>query len=258
MAGMQGRASLAAKGIWHRQGKVLVQVALIAYLPALLVIAVAALQPGIPPSVLFEDPAATLDTPFFVGILSHTGVLFWAAAATICLFTSAILRRTGGEMRLVRFFLASGLLTGYLMWDDLLMFHERLFPVYLSIREGIPKGLVLVAILAYLVYYRATILRSQYALLGLSLAFLGLSFAVDVSVVQDFVKERTGISFESYYYLEDGPKLLGIVGWFAYFAVFAADALAGRLAAGGAASDTERADSSRRQPQGDEVRSRIG
>jgi hypothetical protein len=232
MSKVHGSEILTAKGVWHRQRSTLARVALFAYFPAILVIAVVVLQPGIPPSVLFEDPNGTLEAPFFVGMLSHTGVAFWAAAATICLFTSELLKRTGGDRRLARFFLASGLLTGYLMWDDLLMFHERLFPVYLSITEGVPKAIILVVILAFLVYHRATILRSQYALMGLSLAFLGLSFTVDVSFIQSFIKQDVGISSESYQYLENGFKLLGIVGWFAYFATFAADALAARVAAG--------------------------
>jgi hypothetical protein len=232
MAGVYGRVTLLAKGIWNNQSKALAQVALFAYLPALLIVAVTALQPGIPPRVLFEDPAGLVQVPFYVGLLSNTGAAIWAATAAICLFTSAVLKRAGGDRRLARFFLASGLLTGYMMWDDLIMFHERLFPVYLSITEGVPKAILLVAILAFLFFHRATILRSQYALLGLSLAFLGLSFTVDVSSIQDLMRQYTPIGVQSSYLIEDGSKLVGIVGWFAYFILFAGDVLTARLTVG--------------------------
>jgi hypothetical protein len=258
MSSVRKQVESIVKGVWHSQGRTVRQVVKLAYLPALLVVIVAALQPGIRPSVLFADPSDTLDAPFFVGMISHTGVVFWAAAATICLFTSELMRRTGGDRGLARFFMVSGLLTGYMMWDDLLMFHERLFPVYLGITEGVPKIMLLVAILAFLLYYRATILRSQYALLGLSLAFLAFSFTIDVSFIQTFIKQYADISFQSYYYLEDGSKLLGIVGWFTYFATFAKDVLTARLGVGAAGPAIERANSPQGQFQRGEVEARIG
>lgn len=229
MPNLHTRAALNIKRTWHDQGRTLIQVALFAYLPALLIVAVAALQPGIAPTVLFDDPTAVVDAPFFVGLLSNAGVVIWAATAAICLFTWEMLKRTGGDGRIARFFLASGLLSAYLTSDDLFMIHERLFPVYLSITEGVPKSILLATMVAFLFFHRGTILKSEYALLGLSLGFLGLSFVVDLSAIQGSMKQYTPLGAEHRQLLEDGTKLLGIVGWFVYFARFAGDAVAARI-----------------------------
>jgi hypothetical protein len=54
-----------------------------------LVLLVANLK-GIPLYILTGDPTAVRNVPFFTGFLSNVGVLLWAGATAICLFSAFI------------------------------------------------------------------------------------------------------------------------------------------------------------------------
>ena len=58
----------------------------------------------------------------FAGFLSSFGILLWAATSAICIFTSVIIKTQKFELL---FFLSSGLLTLYLLIDDLFLIHEQ-------------------------------------------------------------------------------------------------------------------------------------
>ena len=192
------------------------------YAPALAMLAVvaaAAWLTGIAPARFTMDPAALAGTNPFLGVVSNCGVLLWTAAAAISLFTAMLLHGRRAQRECARFLLAAGLLTAWLMFNDLFMLHEWLFAVVL----GIPQPIVLLAyalmVALFLVRFRVLIARSDRLPLGLALAFFAASAATD---------QMPGAWFRAWgwlYLLEDGCKLLGIVGWLWYFAGVAASAL---------------------------------
>lgn len=176
---------------------------------------------GIPVEMLTIDPTTAARAPFYTGAVSNLGVLAWAAAATVSLFTFVLLRAWGSRSHEVRFFLASGALTAWLALDDLFRIHDTVLPR----RVGVPKPVVLAAYalltLLWLVRFRGVIQASPYSILALACGWFGLSVGLDV-LVRD----------ESLLLLEDGAKLFGIVTWLAYFAHTAVGVLHSRMARG--------------------------
>jgi hypothetical protein len=143
--------------------------------------------------------------PVYTGFLSNMGMLFWSSTVAVCFFTATFVARRAATRPTGRFLYASGLLTLFLLMDDLFQLHERVFPLSL----GIPEPIVFLGYLSvtfvYLVRFRGVILESDYLLLGLALGFFGLSVAVDVFTEGEL------------YLWEDGAKFVGIVTWLAYF-----------------------------------------
>jgi hypothetical protein len=98
-----------------------------------------------------------------------------------------------------------------LLADDFFVLHE-----YAEALLGVPQyvfyGGYLLALLLYLLSFRATILSTHFSVLLLAAGFLGLSAATDVLSERldpaDTIVWRIAV--------EDGFKLLGIVGWCAY------------------------------------------
>lgn len=167
----------------------------------------------VPIHVMTSDVTSMAGVPAYTGFVSQLGILFWAAAAALCLFCAAIARgRAGGEQ--ARFFLASGLLTLVLALDDLFLLHESAFP-----HLGVPEKLVFASYGAFALYYllrfRRIILATEFLMLATAFAFFGLSVALDVL-------NPPGINP---YLLEDGTKLVGVLAWLAYFARTAAASL---------------------------------
>lgn len=171
---------------------------------------------GMPFSVFTQDPMVVAKGRIYYGFLSNLGILFWCAAASICLFAWAVLKRSPAP-GLSGFFLVSGLLSALLMLDDLFQLHEGIFPVYLGIRQHYVLITYLVLTVGYLVVYRRVILENYALFMFAALAFFGLSVAEDATelVVRVF-------SSSSWHYLvEDGFKFFGIISWFAFFSSFA-------------------------------------
>jgi len=193
------------------------------YAPACLLlaaVAAAAWLTGIPPARFTLDPAVLAETHPFLGAVSNVGILAWTAGASIALFTAWLLRGRTGDRRHSQFLFAAGLLTTWLMLDDLFMLHEWFFPLVL----GIPQVLVLacyaMAAGAFLLHFRTTIALHGRVLLGLAIGFFG------VSVLLDQLPNAWFRAWGWLYFLEDGSKLLGIVSWSGYFAQIAASAVA--------------------------------
>jgi hypothetical protein len=183
------------------------------YVPALLLllaVAVAAATTGIPPQKFLLDPAVLAGSHPLLGVVSNIGILIWAATAAIALFTATLLGMKRQEPEHKVFLLAAGLLTSWLVLDDFFMIHEWLFPHVL----GVPQTLVLAAYAGlagcFLLRFAALILRTDFLLLALALAFLSVSVCVDALPNTWFA------AWNWLYLIEDGFKLLGIVGWFGY------------------------------------------
>jgi hypothetical protein len=182
------------------------------YPPVLIVLLLTALASDltkVPISKITDDLAATLDVSPFFGTLSNIGILLWCACATICVFSALLLRRERRIDAFPVFLFATGLLTLFLMLDDLFLFHEYIAPRLLHV----PQKVVLLGYAAIVSLYFAgfirTILGTQFVLLLFALGFFGLSIVAD----------RIPHPIPDWFYLfEDGFKLFGIVSWTAYFA----------------------------------------
>jgi hypothetical protein len=188
-------------------------------LAVLLVITWVSVANGVPLSMIVEDPAALARLHPLIGIQSSLGVLLWCAAATLCFFTAAVLWGAAAP-RLILFLLASGLLSSYLLLDDLFQFHEKLASQYLGVRQKHVLAGLAVAVAAYLVGFRRVIVATPYALLGLAMLLLSASAVIDAVVLKLWPQQGVVGLF-----LEEGSKWLGIAAWCGYFAVVCAQSI---------------------------------
>jgi hypothetical protein len=162
---------------------------------------------GVPPASLTRDPVSVFRTGPHIGLLSTLGVMLWAASTAVCLLGGIVLRRDAAQQRARRFLFASGLLSLGLMLDDSFLVHEALAPKFLRIPEPIIFLGYLVVVVGYLAYFVRQLLRTDYVLFILALAFLGASALIDQSLpVSDTVA-----------FVEDILKFTGLLFWLAYF-----------------------------------------
>ncbi len=93
--------------------------------------------------------------------------------------------------------------------DDLFMFHEYIFPW--------PEYITFIAYGCLIIWgisvFKHCILKTEYLILIFALSFLGISISIDA--IQ--YRLELIISEDWRIFLEDGFKLLGIVGWSGYF-----------------------------------------
>jgi len=194
----------------HTQLKSLFPILMGLYIPMLILVAMivlVGLQLSIPMADLTRDPSATTGDNLFIGVLSYIGVLFWCASVAICLFSFALLLKTGSIGEFSAFFLFGGLISLILLLDDLFLFHERVFPLYLNIPEKVVFLSYGLMILGYITRFRKLILKTDFILMILTFGLFGLSIVIDL------LELRISILFE------DGSKLFGIVSWFGYLAI---------------------------------------
>jgi len=178
----------------------------------LLIILFFSLQFSIPVSVYMKDPVSVAKLPFYTGLISNAGVLFWFATFLICSFTFLINRNTNGGNKNASFFIYFGGLALLLMLDDLLLLHEQVFPDYLNTSEKIIYLTYMIIFAGGLLIYHKIILSTNFLLLFLGTGFLGLSIVVDM--FQERIEDKIG---QYRIFFEDGFKFIGIVGWFGYF-----------------------------------------
>lgn len=181
----------------------------------LIVFIITGFQSDVDIAALMRDPVATAKLPFYTGVFSSLGILFWCVASTLCLSGSLLLTKfqLRSDMRLFLWY--SGLLSLFLTLDDLFLFHEYdgLFPVVFHIPEKVVYLLYGIIVISYLVRFRRTILRSSgFMLMGLALGLLGLSIGLDAILVDIF-----DLPYQLSVLIEDGAKLMGIVSWCGYF-----------------------------------------
>ncbi|WP_148041270.1 hypothetical protein [Rufibacter immobilis] len=191
----------------HNQKSVVVRVSLL-YLFPLVGFGLLGVQPWVNVSTLTRDATAVAGGKFYHGLISNLGVLLWCATASVSLF-SAWLLKARGEQKTAVFAFYAGLLSLFILLDDLFMLHEEAFPNYIGIPESVATALYPCLILAFLFTFRKRLLASSFLVLVSSLGFLGLSMLVDVVAPNQ--------TSELEYLLEDGFKFMGIVGWFLYF-----------------------------------------
>ena len=91
---------------WYRQLKLLIPTILIAYssiLVAIVGISFWAISTGRRIWYFTSDPFILGNLPFYAGILSTLGILFWSAGAMVCFFSAAVLWKEGFIDRYKRF-----------------------------------------------------------------------------------------------------------------------------------------------------------
>jgi len=153
------------------------------------------------PDKLTRDPLAIAKLPFFYGIFSNVGIMLWISAATVNFLGAMILR---DDYTKFNFMTISGILIVWLGLDDLLMFHEVVFPEYFHVPETVIYLAYLLVMVAYLFFFIHEIYSfTNYTLLVAALLAFGSSILIDV--------------FWGFAFAEDGAKFLGIVFWFAYY-----------------------------------------
>jgi hypothetical protein len=183
-----------------------------AYVPPLLLLACVIIfsrQEGVSDVVLRSDPATATGMPFYLGFLSNAGLLLWSAGAVTCLYSSWLLADGQKDMR--RLLLGGGVVTAWLLLDDMFMLHEAVLP-RLGIREIVVMAVYAVVVPCFLLMNMRRVLQTDPLFLGSALFFLGLSVIVDeVSLFS------TRFSTSAQGWLEDGLKLLGISGWTMYW-----------------------------------------
>ncbi|MBI5943336.1 MAG: hypothetical protein HY864_03130 [Chloroflexi bacterium] len=156
-------------------------------------------------SDLTQDPNSVAGQPFYIGLISNLGVIFWGASAAVSIFAGLIGKSKAPSA--ASFLIYSGIFSALLLLDDLLQLHEGFFQYDLHIPEELV--LALYSAIAILIYFRHRkfILPSQYFILLSSLMFFGFSLSVDT-----FLDDIPGENL-----LEDGSKFIGILTWFGYY-----------------------------------------
>jgi hypothetical protein len=174
------------------------------------------LQPFVPVSTITRDITQLAEVGIWAGALSQIGALFWCAATSVCFVSYFILK----DFKEKSFFLYTGFLSAFLLFDDYFLLHDLIFPEYLGISEIVVLMVYPISILYFLIAYRNEILSTSFLILLSSLGFLGFSMFIDIT---NFVEG------DLEYLLEDGSKFLGILGWFLYFFHTSIEAIKSKL-----------------------------
>lgn len=180
---------------------------LVIYGVALALIFLAVLQPFVPTESLTRDPIAVANGKFYFGALSSLGILGWAATCTICL-SAYFMLSDSRDKKTRSFFLFSGIFTSLLLFDDLFMLHDVVFPTYLGLNEKFVLAVYPVLSAYLLINYRGRVAGSSYGRLFIALGLLGLS-----NIADSFFPSVFGLNL----ILKDGLKFLGVIGWAIYF-----------------------------------------
>jgi hypothetical protein len=202
---------------------------------ALAILVVVWRETGRPLAYFMRDLAEAMNQLFYLGLYSNLILVFWGASAAICLFSGIMLRRSGRITERTKFLLYAGITSTLLYLDDMFLLHEDrgIFTTFF----GLPQALILATYATWVAYFvirfRTTILKTDYAPLLSGCLLLALSMFVDMTeggLILDI-----GMVLPAHQLLEDGPKLMGACGWLVYFLGIARREVSTALAAGTAA-----------------------
>ncbi len=158
-----------------------------------------------------RDVASIAEIHPLFGVVSSITILGWTASATLGLFGWAASRHRHGKSNLSAFLLYVGLFNLSLGLDDLFMLHDYIIPKYLGMSEKplfIGYGCILIG---GIVTFRKVILKTDYLIAIIALAFFALSLVVDV-----FQYRIEAVIGDWRIMFEDGFKLLGVTGFLSY------------------------------------------
>lgn len=187
--------------------------------PAVVIIALAGMQPFFPVDELLRDTYAVAVSndyqmePHF-GAISTVGLFVWAASAAICFFAAAMFQAMGDRAHAKVFFFC-GLFTSYLLVDDAFLLHETVVP-YFGGAEEFVLALIGIEAVAIAVIFRRFFRGFELTLLTAAVALLGFSAAYDTLF--------SGTSAQQIL-IEDGAKFVGAFAWMGFVAASAHKAL---------------------------------
>jgi len=150
-------------------------------------------------NLVVRDLAQTCGYPIGVGMISNIGILFWGAAASICLFITFI---ENINHELSKLLLLGGIFSCLLCLDDFFLLHDR----YLG-QDFLNLSYLAITILL-LVRFRRTLKKIGFFNLIISILFLGLSVFFD-GVIQQIFNQ----SYDLTQLIEEGFKFIGIACW---------------------------------------------
>lgn len=177
---------------------------------------------GLPPYLLTRDPAAIHGTSAFLGALSNLGVLLWAAAASVMLFTAGLLGSQPRAAEARAFLAKAGVFSAWLLLDDLFMLHERSLPDRFGVSQPLLLAIYVGIAILLLARHRELIARTDFRPLAFACGFFACSATLDQG-------PGDWHEWPSLVLVEDGAKLLGTLSWLVYFAATARAAALGRL-----------------------------
>jgi hypothetical protein len=196
---------------------------LLLYLPILLLFItiglISRLTTGLTVSYFTRDVTAAGEVPFYAGMVSQLGVILWSATAAICLFTALVLRYQNQNPTAQRFLFQAGTLTAVLLFDDVYLVHDSVFPEYLHISEKYVFVLYFIWCLVFLLLNLPEILSSEFLILGVALVMFGVSVFFDGARLYKY--EQLGITRNISTFLEDVPKFFAGATWLFYFTRYA-------------------------------------
>jgi hypothetical protein len=160
--------------------------------------------------LLSRDPIEYLNEKPYIGVISSTGIILWAATFSILLYSCKISLSQKKPKRQTLFLLFGGLLTGLMLIDDVFMIHDVIFPNYLNIDQKVFYAFYGFSTVAFFYFFHKIVLKSDYILFILSFFLLVESVVFDLALV-------LGFEIPYQYIFEDCSKFLGIIAWFAYF-----------------------------------------
>jgi hypothetical protein len=167
-----------------------------------LIALVAALGQGvIRHETLLLDPVASGGLPWYTGLLSQLGAVAWCVAACAAAFGAAV-SRLEGRAGAFRFLLGATGVGTLMLVDDLFLLHSHVFPRLLDTSKTIVVAAYGVLIMTWVALSLSEIARTRVHLLFAAAAALGASVVAD----------QLGLAL----WMEDGPKLLGILAWATY------------------------------------------
>jgi hypothetical protein len=198
------------------QVRALLPTLLLVYVPALLALGAvfaASLASNVPVAYFLRDPAGTLHVPNYIGVVSGLGVLLWCSCAAVCMFSWAVLKKTGASGQWPAFFFSAGIVTTVLLVDDFFMLHENASQIYWRFGEETVFALYGVMFVFFIARSWRAIASTEFLVFVLACGFMALS------LVCDKLNGPYGDNVPAMRLLiEDGAKLLGIVAWLVYFA----------------------------------------
>lgn len=167
---------------------------------------------GIKMTKLSQDPLAQLGQPFYIGMISNFGILFWMVSASVTLFVSFHLKSGVAHPQGVGFLRWVAVLSLLLMSDDLFMLHEQVFPEYLNLPEKLVYAVYFIYVaIFFLKYWRLILNQENYKLLVLAFFFFGMSVIIDLDMFPG------GID------IEDSFKILGITTYTYFFVTLSSE-----------------------------------
>jgi hypothetical protein len=165
---------------------------------------------------LVSDVTIAAHVPFYYGALSQIGMIFWAAAVTVCFLTLIFLAKVHAlDPATKRFLLLATVFTFVLMIDDMFLFHDEIAEEYLGINEKLVMISYLILGVSFVYFNRSEILSSEYSILILALGLFAVSVFFD-AIPEHWYRSTYALS-KLEHIIEDGSKFAAIVTWFIYF-----------------------------------------